>query len=56
MSAGLRFSILVRDPLPGNLFAKLSSLSKADRGKRMKESKNIQQPQNYGNDHDAIQD
>ena len=31
------------------------SLADADPGKRMEQSKNIQDPQNYSNDHDAVQ-
>ena len=33
-----------------------SSFSDVDRGKRVKQSKYIQQPQHDGNDHDALQD
>jgi hypothetical protein len=33
-----------------------SSFSDADIGKGVKQPKNIQQPQNHGNDHDAVQD
>jgi hypothetical protein len=33
-----------------------SSRSNVDPRKRMKQTKDIQQPQNYGNDNDAVQD
>jgi hypothetical protein len=32
-----------------------SSSSETDTGKRVKQPKDIQQPQNHGNDHDAVQ-